>query len=442
MTRGVQVFAAVLVGVAVAACSDDSPTVPSSPQLAVTEPVQCKQNLASAAAKDYFEFKSMPLGRVLDLIKDIASSQVQGTQEATDSAFQLFAIVEQETAKKYDPALGATPVIGTPEDGSDLTNYVLACTDLGVTTAVVPAEALEEDGAYCVRGGSGAADNYEPCRTFSLTADPPVIPFHGSYISPPPAGFHSWFGEERLIYAFKAGSLPPPHELIVDFDGAVYDWSTLPDAPLTNGAGPADKGVIGICGLDVTNALDTLRIQHDTANILLVQDADFCPAPPPSFGLFNRGTPLFRFARSAFGWALPEPLFASAVAAGGGTGGSLGDLSPFAVVYAVNVNLEFVQVPAGGVVNTPLTPPVKVSAVGAEGVPFVDLTITLELLLNSTTNANLTNNVALTDENGVATFTDLQVDKTGVYQLIAEAADLPGTPVVSAPSTKFVVNPN
>jgi hypothetical protein len=415
MTRGVQVFAAVLVGVAVAACSDDSPTVPSSPQLAVTEPVQCKQNLASAAAKDYFEFKSMPLGRVLDLIKDIASSQVQGTQEATDSAFQLFAIVEQETAKKYDPALGATAVIGTPEDGSDLTNYVLACTDLGVTTAVVPAEALEEDGAYS---------------------------FHGSYISPPPAGFHSWFGEERLIYAFKAGSLPPPHELIVDFDGAVYDWSTLPDAPLTNGAGPADKGVIGICGLDVTNALDTLRIQHDTANILLVQDADFCPAPPPSFGLFNRGTPLFRFARSAFGWALPEPLFASAVAAGGGTGGSLGDLSPFAVVYAVNVNLEFVQVPAGGVVNTPLTPPVKVSAVGAEGVPFVDLTITLELLLNSTTNANLTNNVALTDENGVATFTDLQVDKTGVYQLIAEAADLPGTPVVSAPSTKFVVNPN
>ena len=436
MRRGMQIVAALLVAGAVAACSDDSPTVPTPPQLAVTEPVQCKQNLASAAAKDYLEFKSTPLAQVLSLIKVIASAQVQGTQEATDSALQLFAIVEQETAKKYDPTLGATAVIGTPEDGSDLTNYVLACTDLGVTTAVVPATALDEDGAYCVRGASTAADDGEPCQTFSLTAHPPV---RGSYISPPPAGFHSWFGEERLIYAFKAETLPPPHELIVDFDGAVYDWSTLPDADLQNDTG---KGVIAICGLDVTNADDTLRIQHNNENILLLQDATFCPDPPPSSGLLDRGTPLFRLARSAFGWVNPEPLFASAVKLGGGTGGSLGDLTPFAVVYAVNVNLAFVQVPTGGVVNTPLAPPVKVRAVGAEGVPFVDLTITLTLLLNSTTNATLTNNVALTDDQGIATFSNLAVDKTGVYQLIAEAADLPGTPVLSAPSTKFVVNPH
>ncbi len=159
--------------------------------------------------------------------------------------------------------------------------------------------------------------------------------------------------------------------------------------------------------------------------------------PCDDFAALDRGStsPLFEFARNAFDWASPRPLYASALKVGGGTGGSLGDLSKFAVVNAQAVNLAFTTQPVDGFLNQPLKD-IVVRAFGNGNTPFIDLSVTVQINVNNSVNATLSGPsctvvgqigtcTGTTDVNGEVTFSGLTIDKTGGYRLLATTTDLP-----------------
>jgi hypothetical protein len=428
-----QIVAAIVVGVAVAACSDDSPTVPSSlePQflIAAGTPVTCDfQNLRTKAAPAYFKNGSTTLRTVKELIQDM-ESEGQGTDNARDKGFQIFEIIASQIEA------GSSHIDGTAEDGSDFVNKTLACMEPEPYVAVDFTGALDADGgAFCVRGGPN--DDPSACVTFDG--------FSG--LSPAAASsFPTWFGGRRLVHASPLTLITTcpigaavfcSNEIII---GGEYEWSTVPTAAL-NG-----KGVVGMC---IPNPDDNPvnRVQHReegyAATILLLADAFFLPTSCDEE--LGQSSSLLRLARSVFDWASPRPLYASALKLGGGTGGTIGDFSKFAVVFAGAVNLTFTTQPVDGFLNQTLED-VVVQALGNGDTPYIDLEITLSIIGNSSVKATLSGLTdpmppgfgqctvvvevgtctGITDELGLVRFKQLSIDKTGGYRLLAESSDLP-----------------
>lgn len=435
MRRGMQFFAAIVVGVSVAACSDQSPTVPSSlePQFLIAPgtTVACDfQDLRTKAAPAYLKNGSTTLRTVKSLIQDMEGFGA-GTAGARDIGFQIFEILASQLEA------GSPDIDGTAEDGSDFVNKTLACMEPAPYLAVDFTGALDGagGGALCVRGG--ATDDPSACVTFDG--------FSG--LSPGPnSSFPGWFGGRRLVYAAPLAVFIS-NEVVV---GGEYEWSTVPAAALNNANG---KGVVGMCVPNpLANAVN--RVQHreegDAATILLLADAFFLDGflPCDNFASLDRGpsTPLFRFARSVFDWASPPPLYASVLKLGGGTGGTIGDLSKFAVVNAQAVNLEFTTQPVDGLLNQPMAD-VVVRAFGDGDTPFIDLSITLQISVNNSVNATLDGPsctvvgevgtcTLITDANGEVTFSGLTIDKTGGYRFLATTTDLP----LSSPDAAQVVS--
>ncbi|NNG16632.1 MAG: hypothetical protein HKM89_09135 [Gemmatimonadales bacterium] len=433
MRRGMQFLAAITIGVAVAACSDDSPTVPSvTPQfvLAPGDPLVCDFPDANKANRNYFAKRSQSLADVKGLLGDMKGAGA-GSATATSLGFDIFAIMGQQVGAFHTG--GSSDVAGSPAEGSELANQVLACMDPAVTqvaTAMDFSGSFESGGGFCVRGG-GSGES--PCITYDGFAG----------LAPPPlADFTTWFGlaPKRLIYAAPL-NIFISNEVVV---GGRYEVSTLPDAAMDNSLG---KAIVGMC---VPNFGNENRVQHreagDRATITLLYDPTFLtlcfPPPPPSSGIGLLG-----WARDLFDWASPKPLFAAATLAGGGTGGGIDDLSLFAVVSAGAINLRFTVQPVDGFLNQTLDT-VVVGAFGDGDTPFIDLGITLSIFGNNSVNATLGGPTAppdpvppgfgfcvldgqvgtcsgVTDTLGLVRFGGLSIDKTGGYRLLAQSSDLP-----------------
>jgi hypothetical protein len=419
-----QFFAAIIVGVAVAACGDENPTVSSvAPQFvfAPGDALVCGWPDANKANRDYFANPSQSLTDVKGLLGDMKGAG-PGSAEATSLGFDIFAIMGLQTEAFYSG--GPSDVAGSPAEGSELANQVLACMDPAVTlvtTAIDFTKAFESGGAFCVRGdGSGES----PCITYDGFAG----------LAPPMnADFTHWFAlaPRRLIYAYPL-AIFISNEVVV---GGRYEVSTLPDAAMDNSLG---KAIVGMC---VDNAGNDNRVQHrqagNQATILLLYDPTFLTLCFPSASL-HQGTGLFRWARSLFELASPKPLLAAAAVRGGGTGGGIDDLSKVAVVNAQAVNLAFTTQPVDGFLNQPLND-IVVRASGDGNTPFIDLTITIQIDVNHSVNATLDGPACtvvgqvgtctlITDENGEVTFSGLTIDKAGGYRLLATTTDLPGSP--------------
>lgn len=423
MRRGMQFFAVLLAGAVVAACGDENPTVPSTvPQfvLAPGDALVCSFPDANKANRNYFANRSQSRTDVKDLLGDMKAAGA-GSSTATSLGFDIFAIMGQQS-----------DVAGSPAEGSELANQVLACMDPAVTqatTAIDFSGAFESGGAFCVRGG-GSGES--PCITYDGFAG----------LAPPMnADFTHWFGlaPKRLIYAAPL-NIFISNEVVV---GGEYEVSTLPDAAMDNSEG---KAIVGMC---VDNSGNDNRVQHreagNQATILLLYDPTFLTLCFPSASLRD-GSGLFRWARGLFELASPKPLFAAAAVRGGGTGGGIDDLSKVAVVNAQAVNLAFTTQPVDGFLNQPMAD-VVVRASGDGDTPFIDLSITIQINVNNSINATLDGPdcivvgqvgtcTLITDENGEVTFSDLTIDKTGGYRLLATTTDLP----ISSPDAAQVVS--
>jgi hypothetical protein len=427
-----QFVAAVFIGVAVVACSEDNPTVPSTaPQfvLAPGDLLVCDFPDANKANRDYFANRTQSRTDVKNLLGDMKAAGA-GSAEATRLGFDILAIMGQQTEALY--AGGSSDVAGTPAEGSELANQVLACMDPAVTqttTAIDFTGSFESGGAFCVRG-DGAGET--PCITYDGFAG----------LAPPlNADFTHWFAgaPKRLVYAAPL-NIFITNEVVV---GGEYEVSTLPDAAMDNSQG---KAIVGMC---VDNSGNDNRVQHREAGnqptILLLYDPTFLTLCFPTASLYQ-GNGLFRWARGLFDWASPKPLFAAAAVRGGGTGGGIDDLSKVAVVNAQAVNLAFTTQPMDGFLNQPMAD-VVVRATGDGGTPFIDLSITIQINVNNSVNATLDGPsctvvaetgtcTLITDANGEVTFSGLTIDKTGGYRLLASTSDLP----ISSPDAAQAVS--
>ena len=434
MRRGMQLLAPILVGAAVAACSEDAPTIPSvAPQFVIApgDPLVCSFPDANKANRAYFAKRSQSLADVKGLLGDMKAAG-PGSGTATSLGFDIFAIMGQQTEAFHMG--GPSDVQGSPAEVSELANQVLACMDPAVTlvtTALDFTGAFESGGAFCMRGG-GSGES--PCITHDGFAG----------LAPPTnANFTHWFGlaSRRLIYATPL-SIFISNEIVV---GGEYEVSTLPDAAMDNSMG---KAIVGMC---VDNSGNENRVQHreagNQATITLLHDPTFLTLCFPTASL-HQGTGLVRWARGLFDWARPKPLFASATVGGGGTGGGIDDLSKVAVVNAQAVNLAFTTQPVDGFLNQPLDDDVVVRALGDGDTPFIDLSITIQIDVNNSVNATLDGPSSctvvgqvgtctlVTDVFGEVTFSGLTIDKTGGYRLLATTTDLP----LSSPDAAQVVS--
>jgi len=453
MRRGVHILAAVLVASAVAACGDNAPTVPSptlEPQflIAAGTVVSCDfQDLRTKAAPAYFANGSITLRTVKSLIQDMESAGA-GTAGANAIGFQILEIVASQIEAKVTG--NPSDIDGGAESGSDFVNKTLACMEPAPFSAIDFTGALEDTsggGALCVRGGPN--DDPAACVTFNG--------FSG--LSPNAnSSFTTWFGLEprRLVYAAPL-NIFYSNEVVV---GGEYEWATVPHAALDNSQG---KGVVGMCVPNPeTNPVN--RVQHreqgNTPTILLLANPFFLDGflPCDNFAALDRGStsPLFAFARNVFDWASPRPLYASTMKVGGGTGGSLGDLSKFAVVNAGAVNLSFTPPIGNQTLSVPFDATVR--ALGNQGTAFIDLEIRISIQGNSTSQTGVLSGpqcsvtpaypqgscLAITDRFGNAAFTGIQLNKSGGYRLSAESSSLPSPnspDATSAVSNLFNVNP-
>jgi hypothetical protein len=96
----------------------------------------------------------------------------------------------------------------------------------------------------------------------------------------------------------------------------------------------------------------------------------------------------------------------------------------------------FLSTPDDGFPNVPLTPVVRVRARDLTGAPLSGVIVTLSLSTNPTS-AILSNNVATTNESGIAQFPLLQVDRVGTGYVLEATA---GTTVLGH-SAPFNINP-
>jgi hypothetical protein len=190
-----QFFAAIIVGVTVAACSDENPTVPSvTPQfvLAPGDALVCDFPDANKANRDYFANRSQSRTDVKEFLGDMNSAGA-GTIDADSIGFEIFKTIEEQTPTGSD-------VQGGPAEGSELTNQVLACMAPAMTpgdTAVDFTGAFGPSGAFCVRGGSG--DLGSECLTYDGLSG--LTPNPNPNTQSTKSDWESWFNERRLVYA-------------------------------------------------------------------------------------------------------------------------------------------------------------------------------------------------------------------------------------------------
>ena len=403
-------IAALAVTIGAVACADTSDT-PTGPQFsgAALSTAACDFAAMKTTMRTYFAVGNRGAfeAGILAMSSQDAAGNLAG---ATNTGFDLMALI----AAAHNGS-GQAPS-GTPADGSNLANAVIACMKTlspAVTGPIDFTEALGPNGAFEVRGGAG-----DP-NTVVLSKNKQAA------IAPPAGGFQGWVDTRVVFY-----SAPLPNSFLTEKPvGTVgYRWMTLPERHTFDVANHG-YGTIGIC----IGQTDRDRIEEvDATGSKVLAVADFttlglqCPTTSTSAsstGLFGR---LAAVAKS-----LVVPQAAHAARLGGGTGGLLGGLSELGVVDPQKVNLAIARVRDSR--TTQLIPAFEVQAAAARGTEMAGIAVTIAVAGNNGS-WNLTGTTTrLTGSDGIARFDDLRLDKPGgyIFKATSTSEGFPATVVES-----------
>ncbi|MDB4883615.1 MAG: hypothetical protein JWL95_2381 [Gemmatimonadetes bacterium] len=405
---------------ALAACGTDrreSPLLPTSVSLSVA-PSACSFTSMHADAASYFSSASDPVFGAIAAMESLVNHG--GSASAiNDAGFNVLARVAG--ALESSGAIG-----GTPSTGDLLVKDVLRCSTIGsVATGFSFADALGPDGLFEVLGGT----HDEPANIGTSRS---VTSRGASVYGAEPQTGQTWAGSVGGTRFLLYGYLIPPSSFVTVESlapgGFAFELSALPVVTFS------PRIEAGAC----TAGTGRFPIQH-TTTILPNVYLDFCPATSAS----TRRTEnrFLSLVERASGWFAPKELYA--MAAGGGSGGLISGLSPFAPVDvdASKVALTSVQTITDKHLNEPFTVVISVrtttpAPAGSphgmhDGTPLADIPVSLHVNRNNGSWTHPGPTLAVTDVNGRATFTGLSVDKAGGYTLVATAPVLGATLTVT-----------
>lgn len=381
------------------ACSDsasNAPTSPSGPQYQIGTGPACSPNDLTKAAAALAGRRSA----LVDLA-GLISSKNANSPAATATAFNMFA----EVARLADAGHAAgTWTAQNSADGASVTVLAIACADValsGQNTLAVFTAALDAAGLYEVRGGGNDATT-------------PAIAHDGmAGVQAPGTGFGTWMSGRGLFYGYPIATFSTEV-----FGGYAMDVSVVRPIPrpATTPAALVGDGVIALCANVNPQGLDNaaLRVQK-LSRILPTASGDFVPCAAPTT-LSPSATRL-------------GPSFALA-AASTGIGGTIRNFSPHEIVFPGTVNLTFVSQPLDGTANVPLASSpaggIVVSVKAQNGTPWEGVRVQLDGVNNNGNFVAACNNIADTDEQGLAHFPDFSLNKAGGYRLVAHTVS-PGT---------------
>lgn len=374
------------------ACSDsasNAPTSPSGPQYQIGTGPACSPNDLTKAAAALAGRRST----LVDLA-GLISSKNANSPAATATAFNMFA----EVARLADAGHAAgTWTAQNSADGASVTVLAIACADValsGQNTLAVFTAALDAAGLYEVRGGGSDATG-------------PAIAHDGmAGVQAPGTGFGVWMSGRGLFYGYPIATFSTEV-----FGGYAMDVSVVRPIPrpATTPAALVGDGVIALCANVNPQPFtdDQLRIQK-TSRILPIASGAFVPCSAPA-------------AVSASSARL-GPNFALAAAATG-IGGTIRNFSPHEIVFPGTVNLTFVSQPLDGTANVPLASSpaggIVVSVKAQNGTPWEGVRVQLDGVNNNGNFVAACNNIADTDEQGLAHFPDFSLNKAGGFRLLA-----------------------
>ena len=398
-----------LTGAAVlASCSQDrSPTVslPTEATFARTPAAPtCSFSTANNDARAYFTSNKDAVFALLDAMS--TAYRNGGASAATDEGFAVLARLGTATEA------GVGTVKGTAAQGSTFANDVLLCMEVtGYTNPINFSGALGPNGLFAVRDGS---TNSAVTSHLQVSGAPAygAEPSTGNW---PVLGPTLFYGV-RLFVSSLANETPA---------GVLFDLKTLP-----SGLTFSPEIKTGVCFIDDSNARILHKHAADPAVVLPPAGAlSFCPTASNNS---SRTFPGYAFASRVASWLAPQQAHAAAMAMpfGGGGAGLVGGLSEIGPVSYTSV-VSFTVPPRNTTLsaNPQFVPTVTVRNVTANGNALKGAEITLTVVGNNGS-FNISNNTAITDDAGIATFPNLRIDKAGGYTVTA-TSELGGSAVVN-----------
>ena len=399
-----RLLATIAVAVAIVGCAEDGEQSPTSPGLTggpefVAGNGTCQFNDLKKYARDLFGSGSTGLS-----LANQMSGFSAGSTQATNLGFDIFAAIAD---KRNDPSVFTADNIS---NAANLTVEVIECSKVsasGATTIAAFAAALGSTGGYEVRGQ--AEDDNDAAV---VTAD------NLSGVNAPTGqDFTDLVGKRTLFYGSPAETFSNEAS-----SNRAYDWSIVQSGtPL---AGLDSPALVAICieFEDTIDKLEDFRVEHEGSAVqtILPLSSAFlaCPATLPTVGAASITDRLLALIA-------PTPLYAIGKFTGSPTG-SAGSFSRFEGVDPQAVLVSYASAPKDARKNqvVPGTDgPVAIFVTGANLTPWEGVTVRLSGIDNNGDKIGFTGNVAVTDENGIATFPTLKTGKTGGFRLLAETRE-------------------
>jgi hypothetical protein len=416
-TRFAAVLTAAAAGLVLAACneSSDSPTSPMVAGPSTAAVISCNNaafNSARNSARTYF-VNTSTVSTQNDAVALIDEMQAATGAARTGKALDVVEMV----------AAGINVKPGTDAAGSSLMNFLAGCGLLGLSDPIDWTGAIGPQGALAVVGNN---------------SDPVYAKDRFSAVAPPTGKTWSEWLRLTASTGFKAIVFGAPFTVTPDLSpeeevGARgFDWNVLPTPPLFPfGTDEDDDGFFGIC----VASSSTERIQNNHTSTIKGILGSYDPGDPPlnlTCDTFtDAGLPISTGLLQRMMNALsPQPAYAAALL-GKKTGGTPGGYSrhfvvkPTALKVTVgtirDANVNATLNGSDGVTVTVTTVPPPPAT---QGVPVQLTEVTISIAGNNGVVANFGGpHTALTNEFGVATFTNLKLSSAGGYVLTATLTD-------------------
>lgn len=444
MHRALRNTLVLTVALAASGCSDQEQPLPSAPDYhtIASSSSECDFTHLSQLANSYF---APPRQQVVhDLVADMddaAEFSPAAKSLGFDIMAQIEAVVNDNTA-------------GDPGVGANLVNHLILCMYNATTeSASYPAgfatTGSVEDFTIALTPSLHGAFAVKP----GFTGDAAVI--FSRPVSEPFSGVAPSSGTWADVLVNRVGH--PDRVLFYGRPGSTsttYDWKTVPRDAEFNSL------VVAVC-VDADDETTSL-LNEENVGLLPFVDALFLnPATcsPTSTALVDPSAPLMLaqgLIRLGTSLVAPRTLWATAFSPGGLGGSTGGARSEFGPSEIDHVTLEFQQQPTSTKVNTIIAPAVTVKATAfptGGGTPktLPNVAIKLAAVNNNGSTVLLSGTVLqgdgtvlqTTDGNGIATYSDLSLSKTGGYRLLATGVvgGRPAIQVLQATSVRFNVRP-
>jgi hypothetical protein len=383
-----------------AACAASDGTGPAEgPELAVNASagLVCDFATLKKSARAYFSDSKDPIFTIISALQ--TASRSGPSAATTDLALDGWSRIAQVRLTSLQKT-GATGV-----EGNTVARGLLGCAEPVFIAAVGEdidvTSALDAGGMFEVRGDDAQ--------------DPPTAPAYsrgGSEVwAAHPQSTSTWgasAGARHAIYGY-ATDLTSNDEPVT---AQAFQFETAPSTIVYS-----PSLVRGVCNVGGS----TIRIQRNQS-LLPFADLDCAGASTASRSSDDDGV-MVAMARQIAGLFLPRSLNASMLI--GGVGGLASDFSPHIAVDLKSVKVVFVSEPVGGFVGQPIigggtAGVVQVQVTTAAGTPLPGVLVTLAVAGNEGTTVSLSHATATTDDDGVASYPNLSLNKAGGYTLFAD----------------------